>query len=295
MRPSNLECGGKRSATPLWIGYCNELVLKQYPKRRRRFALPAHSKKGSSNSPGAPRFICMKTFFFLIVLVALCALTVRSQDKCVLTPDKLPAAAELHGFRLGMTTEEVRAHVPPVVFGRLDPYGISKTSINPSFDSRFDQVRFAGVRTVSLIFLDGRLMELWIGYDGSFKWQKFDEFVSGMSKSLSLPDAWQAKPRGQQINCEGLQIVAAMLAGSPSLRLTDTAGEKTLTSRRQAVADAEEETEGQPTKVLADKHSKLFYPANCEGVDDIGAENLVIFKDAAEALKAGYKLAKNCQ
>jgi hypothetical protein len=31
-----LECGGKRSATPLWI------VID--PKRRRRFALPAHSK-----------------------------------------------------------------------------------------------------------------------------------------------------------------------------------------------------------------------------------------------------------
>jgi hypothetical protein len=32
-----LECGGKRSATPLWISSPN-------PKRRRRFALPAHSK-----------------------------------------------------------------------------------------------------------------------------------------------------------------------------------------------------------------------------------------------------------
>jgi hypothetical protein len=249
----------------------------------------------SSNLTGALRFICMKAFFFLIVLVGLCTLTVRAQDKCVLTPDKLPAAAELHGFRLGMTIEEVRSHVPPIVFGRIDPYGVSKTSINPSFDSRFDQASFAGVRTVSLIFLDGRLMELWIGYDGSFKWQKFDEFVSGMSKSLSLPNAWQAKARGQQINCEGLQIVAGMLAGSPSLRLTDTTGEKTLTSRRQAAADAEEETESQPTKVLADKHRKLFYPANCDGADEIGAENLVLFKDAAEALKAGYKLAKNCQ
>jgi hypothetical protein len=237
----------------------------------------------------------MKSLLFLIVLVGLSALTVPGQDKCVLTSDKLPEAAELHGFRLGMTMEQVRSHVPPVVFGRLDPYGVSKTSINPSFDSRFDQAGFAGVRTVSLTFLDGRLMDLWIGYDGSFKWQKFDEFVSGISKSLSLPNTWQAKARGQQINCDGLQIAAGMLAGSPSLRLTDTAGDKTLTSRRQAAADAEEETEGSPTKVLADKHSKLFYPANCAGADGIGAENLVTFKDAAEALKAGFKLAKNCQ
>jgi hypothetical protein len=35
-----LECGGKRSATPLWIG----LVKTGHPQRRRRFALPPHSK-----------------------------------------------------------------------------------------------------------------------------------------------------------------------------------------------------------------------------------------------------------
>ena len=35
-----LECGGKRSATPLWI---SALKPPKDPKRRRRFALPAHS------------------------------------------------------------------------------------------------------------------------------------------------------------------------------------------------------------------------------------------------------------
>ena len=38
-----MECGGKRSATPLWmsVGSC---LRGLKPKRRRRFALPAHSK-----------------------------------------------------------------------------------------------------------------------------------------------------------------------------------------------------------------------------------------------------------
>ncbi len=34
-----LQCGGKRSATPLWIA-----VQIENPQRRRRFALPAHSR-----------------------------------------------------------------------------------------------------------------------------------------------------------------------------------------------------------------------------------------------------------
>ena len=37
-----LECGGKRSATPLWM--FSDVEQQAHPKRRRRFALPAHSK-----------------------------------------------------------------------------------------------------------------------------------------------------------------------------------------------------------------------------------------------------------
>jgi hypothetical protein len=35
----DVECGGKRSATPLWYWG----TAPDEPKRRRRFALPAHS------------------------------------------------------------------------------------------------------------------------------------------------------------------------------------------------------------------------------------------------------------
>src|SRR2546421_12008768 len=49
-----LKRGGKRSATPLWIPRL--VPLKIDPKRRRRFALPAHSKwarpaMGDSRNP----------------------------------------------------------------------------------------------------------------------------------------------------------------------------------------------------------------------------------------------------
>jgi hypothetical protein len=40
--PEVLECGGKLSATPLWFLFYREARI--YPKRRRRFASPAHSK-----------------------------------------------------------------------------------------------------------------------------------------------------------------------------------------------------------------------------------------------------------
>jgi hypothetical protein len=236
-----------------------------------------------------------KNFFLLLLLTGLFTLTVNAQTKCDLTVDKLPNAAELHGFRLGMTTDQVKALVPPIVFGRTDPYGVSKTSINPLFDAKFDQASFADVRTISLNFLDGRLVELWIGYDTAFKWQKFDEFLAGITRSLSLTGTWEAKGRGQRMGCEGLEISASMLAGSPTLRLADTGAEKTLVSRREDAANAEEEAETQPLQFIGNKQSKLFYFSGCPGANEIGEANRVIFKDVQEALKAGYKLAKACQ
>ena len=103
------------------------------------------------------------------LIILLSALAVFAQDnECSLKLADLPVAPELVGFRMGMTTEEVRARVPQVVFGRADAFEVSKTSINPDFDPRIDKASFAGLRTVSLDFLDGRITSLWLGYDGSF-------------------------------------------------------------------------------------------------------------------------------
>ena len=237
----------------------------------------------------------LKNFCRLLVITFLSALTVGAQGNCAITPDQIPTAAELHGFRLGMTMEQVRARVPPVVFGRTDQFGVSRTSINPAFDSRFDQSAFAGVRTISLTFLDGQLIELWIGYDSSFKWQKFDEFLAGISKALNLPASWDAKSRGEQISCAGLRVSAAMMAGSPSLRLVNTVAEQTVTSRMEVAANAEEEAEAEAEpSTVGDKQSKLFYPPGCSGAPEVSAANRIVFPDIEAAQKAGYKLAKTC-
>ena len=45
MDGTNLECGGKRSATPLWGEAMVKRTRHAFRKRRRRCALPAQSKK----------------------------------------------------------------------------------------------------------------------------------------------------------------------------------------------------------------------------------------------------------
>ena len=217
--------------------------------------------------------------------------TVAQEPTCSLKLEQLPAASELHGFRLGMTMDQVKARVPPVTFARPDQFGLSRTSINPHFDSRFDATTFDGVRTVSLSFLDGRLIELWIGYDTGFKWQKMDEFVAGFGKTLALPGKWQAKGRGQLITCDGVEVFASMVGGSPGVRLTDTVAEQTLTSRREEAAN---EAEALETAFIGDKQTRLYYPPGCAAANEVSIANRLLFEDLEQAQKAGYKPAKNC-
>jgi hypothetical protein len=215
--------------------------------------------------------------------------TEAQEQSCNLKLSQLPAAAELYGFRLAMTPEEAKAKVPLIIFGGADAFGVMKTSINPSFDPRFDQAAFAGVRTISLDFLDGRLVTLWIGYDERFKWQTVDDFIAGISKSLNLSAPWTAKRGGKELTCDGFSIFVSMIARSPSIRITEDAAQETIARRREEAAAAAE------AAVVGDRQTKNYYPSGCEAAEVVPMTNRVTFKDKDEAEKAGYKLAKDCQ
>jgi len=226
-----------------------------------------------------------------LFLAALFSVSIVSaqESNCSLRPDRLPDASELRGFHLGMTYDQVKARVPQIRFGRADEFGVSKTSISPFFDPRFDKASFADVRTVSLDFLDGKLVTLWIGYESTFKWKTLDEFVAGISKSLNLTAEWAAKRGGRQLSCEGFSIFVSLIGGGPSIRITDETAQEIIATRREAAAAAAE------LIVSGDKATRLYYPSDCSALENVAVSNRVTFKDKDEAEKAGYKIAKDCQ
>ena len=234
------------------------------------------------------------------LLILLCAVSVPGQEnKCVLKLSELPNAPELFGFHLGMTNDQVKARVPQVIFEHPNEFGLSKTSINPDFDSRINKSSLAGVRTISLDFLDGRLTSLWLGYDSSFKWQTVPDFVKGISQSLRLPDAWTSwKSRGQQLHCADFQMTVNIVAEGPGFHIIDETAEQTLTARREAKEEQDSPAEAESstsTEIVADKQARVYYSAGCVPAKEIKEANRVGFKDKDEAEKAGYKLAKPCQ
>jgi hypothetical protein len=237
----------------------------------------------------------------LIAAVLVCAATVCAQAQeaqCVLKLSELPASAELLGFRLGMTTDEVKKRVPQVVFGRVDDFAVSKTTINPDFDPRIDKASFPGVRTISLDFLDGRLTSLWFGYDPTFKWRTVDQYVKGISQALRLPPTWTNwRIRGQRLRCADFELTVSMLGEGPSFRILDLNAEETIAARRQAKEEEATALEQQEdAAVLGNKKEKVFYlPACAPAEDSLKEPERVVFKSREEAEKAGYKLAAECE
>jgi hypothetical protein len=240
----------------------------------------------------------LRAFFFALLV------TQSVSAQCTQKIATLPAAPELFGFHLGMTKDEIKTVVPQTVFGRADPFGVVKTTINPHFDPKIDQAKFEGVRSISLDLLDDRLTSVWIGYEQSFKVQTVDDFVKLISASLQVSGNWSsARSRGQQLRCADFQLIVGTLAGGPSLRLLDVAAEETIGARRQAKeeqdslaesAAATNESNEQASEIMGDKQTKTYYPNGCQPAKQISETNRTIFKTAEQAEKAGFKLAKNC-
>lgn len=247
----------------------------------------------------SPLFLCTRVML-LVVMNFTTAVIVSAQ--CTQKISELPAAAELRGFQLGMSKEQIKALVPQTVFGRTDPFGVSKTTINPYFDPRIDKTRFEGVRSISLDLLDDRLTSLWIGYDESFKVQTVEEFVKLISQSLHVPERWSSwKSRGQQLRCADFQLIVTTIAGGPSLRLLDVAADDTVAVRRQAKEEqdslaetAAAESASETAEIIGDKQTRTYYLSGCQPAKEIAEPNKIVFKTTAEAEKAGFKVAKNC-
>jgi hypothetical protein len=228
-----------------------------------------------------------------------------ASGQCTKKSIELPDAPELLGFKLGMTKEQIKAKVPQTRFGGSDDFGVSKTTINPFFDETIDKTKFQSVRSISLDLLDERLTSLWIGFDETFKVQALDHFVKLLSQSLQLNGNWSSyRSRGQQLRCADFQLIVTTVAGGPSFRLLDLAAEETVAQRRQAKeeqdalaenAAKEEENAEASEEIIADKQTKTYYPNGCLPAKQISDNNRITFKTTAEAEKAGFKLAKNCQ
>lgn len=173
-----------------------------------------------------------------LILVFACPASAQGVGSgCSLKLADLPSVAELRGFRPGMTIEQVRARLPKVQMRPADQFGFTSLNIFPDYETGIDKTTFEGVRTISLEILDGRVTSLWVGYDKSFKWQALDEFTSGMTAALKLPNSWRSKFRNRLLDCADFTIAVIPVGESPSIKITDETAREILEKRKAAKED----------------------------------------------------------
>lgn len=231
----------------------------------------------------------IKSLLVVSLILSATGAALSQSPTCALKPGQLKPAADLYGLHLGMTSEEVKKTLPLVEFGRADRLGVMRTSFNPHFDPRVAKDAFPDVRTISLDFLDDKLATVWIGYEGTFKWPKLDSFVSNFSQTLGVSPEWQTKRNGLELDCDGFSIVAQMIGGGPSLRISDEVAQNVATARLAEAIDADEQ------QVVGDQKTKRYYPSDCAERESVPPASRTIFKNKELAEKAGYTIAKDCQ
>jgi hypothetical protein len=177
-------------------------------------------------------------FTIALALSSACA-AIGQEARCMVKLADLPAAQELRGFRIGMTTEQVRARLPKVQVKPADEFGLTSLNIFPDYEHGIDKTAFEGVRTISLDLLDGRVYTLWLGYDKTFKWQTIDEFATGIAASLKLPNTWRTKFRTRLLDCADFTVAVIPVGDSPSIKIMDSAAKELLDKRQAAKEDAQ--------------------------------------------------------
>ena len=183
----------------------------------------------------------LKKLSCVLAALLICAEAGMAQGgKCTLKLAELAQPAELRGFRVGMTMEEVRARLPKSRFPRADEFGFASMNIFPDYEPGIDKKSFEGVRTVSLDFLDNRVSAVWVGYDKTFKWQTVDEFVQGITAALKLPDSWRTKFRSRLLDCADFTVAVIPVGESPSVKITNDAARALLDERKAAREEAEQ-------------------------------------------------------
>ncbi len=180
-----------------------------------------------------------KRLALILISLFACIFSVSAQEaKCSMKLADLPSIPELRGFHMGMTIEEVKARLPNVRLRPADEFGSTALNIFPDYEKSIDKAAFAGVRSISLEFLDGRVTSVWIGYDKTFKWQELEEFEAAMTAALKLPNAWRTKFRTRLMDCADFTVAIIPVGESPSIRISDEAARELLEKRKAAKEDA---------------------------------------------------------
>jgi hypothetical protein len=189
-------------------------------------------------------------FSMLAAIMLVCAAVASAQQpSCA-----LKQAPELLGFRLGMSTAEVKASLADSsMFDSRMSSGndVGSRAVNvPAADLKPETGD--AIESVNLTFVDNRLSQIKVTYNSASQWDGSQDFFKRESAKLSLPipngaGSLQGSGGNEKyaVKCEGFTAVLAYAFGvSPNIIVSDTAARKVVDNRREAEGTKVHQTKG---------------------------------------------------
>jgi hypothetical protein len=180
--------------------------------------------------------------------------------QCSIPLDKAPA---IRGFRLGSSVEEIlplvttnkRANIERVVknAGPAPSYGLATFQIQNDYEIANEaKEKFAGIRSISFMTLDGRIVEINVSYEHNpnlYPSWTVDEWTSKVSNTFGLPGVndWElsSDKMRRTLKCKALEVKTGVVRGiqnlpgigtysSPTLIITDPSYRQVIEQRAKA-------------------------------------------------------------
>lgn len=179
--------------------------------------------------------------------------TAGEPSRCDLSLARSP---EVRGLRLGMTLREAASRFSPSKVAEAGWCGRQTLEFDWGRDLLGQPAprprELAGVRRISLGFLDGRLAYFRVTYDPGEASLTPEQFRSTLSSSLALPGRWRRADATMEVvplysvSCDGFAVVAGYEVG-PYVEMHDTGAIDLLLRRRR---------EGRLRKLREAEHEK---------------------------------------
>ena len=171
---------------------------------------------------------------FALQVFLVCAPCASAQGGvCALRVAQSPT---LRGLRLGMTAAQFGQRYPRLPALKANEFGQAKTNFGGLREA--DEAAFEGVETLQVNFVDDRLVEFTVYYNGA-PFDSMDQFMAKLGESFKVPGAWAGEGYGvRTLSCDGfrMEVGANSYAEhwlSPYIRFRENGAEDVVAKRAE--------------------------------------------------------------
>lgn len=247
-----------------------------------------------------------KNYYLIFIVTGILCLSApgqiefeRSEDELLLIDKPCPTLAgidELHVVVLCAENEPNTdglnwAQLKNKVTGKLDEAGIKQIDAITGNIINIDELRIC----VNLLKLEDTQQYAFFIQTAIVRAVRLKDMQDPVFKA----NVWQAAPALRAVSLEGMpdavvKVVLEQVDVFVHARLAANSYDNLLTETQKMKTDLSSQSQAAAGKYVASKNSSVFHKPDCRSAKNISRDNLVVYNNRDEAIKAGKRPCKSC-